>query len=247
MAVGQYISNKEAIQDVENIQMLEKKADETKSPNDIKELIKQKDYFVSKYKYLVDMNSKFYKKFDNYEDLYQEGIVALLSSIKTFNKHSNKFKNKNVNETLIAETAEIINNETKKSKPRSNENSYFKWAHDYIRTRLSRKANTHTAVRYPLKFTKKYTPTKESFMPDLVDKQGSPEKLLENAELSSILYEAMDKLSPIQKNVISLMYGFTGDKKLTHMEVCNEINLPKNEVFSIYRSSIKILKNNIAV
>src|ERR1700690_2536210 len=57
--------------------------------------------------------------------------------------------------------------------------SFFWWAHRYIDTRISRSANLHTTIRYPLKVAKNNAPHKESVMPLLIEENYCPDKELE--------------------------------------------------------------------
>jgi DNA-directed RNA polymerase specialized sigma subunit len=47
----------------------------------------------------------------------------------------------------------------------------FWWFHKYIDTRISRSANLHTTIRYPLKVAKALPPHKESTMPIMVEEK----------------------------------------------------------------------------
>src|SRR5688572_1576285 len=60
--------------------------------------------------------------------------------------------------------------------------SFFWWAHKYIDTRISRSANLHTTIRYPLKVAKNTTPHKEAVMPLLIEERYCPDKELEESQ-----------------------------------------------------------------
>src|SRR5579885_2444090 len=65
-----------------------------------------------------------------------------------------------------------------------NKGSFFWWAHKYIDTRISRSANLHTTIRFPLKVAKETAPHKESVLPVLVEERYCPDKELEESQLN---------------------------------------------------------------
>ena len=80
-----------------------------------------------------------------------------------------------------------------------NKGSFFAWAHNYIGTRISRSANLHTTIRFPLKVAKANTPHKESIMPILIEEQYCPDLQLENSQVSHAVQNALASLSTEQK------------------------------------------------
>lgn len=125
--------------------------------------------------------------------------------------------------------------------------SVFWWIHKYVDTRISRSANLHTTIRYPLKFAKGNTPHKESVMPTLIEEHNCPEKQLETSELNSQIEGAMSKLNPNQKQIISLAYGLDGDKPLSINRICKQLNLSRSLVIKTLNGSLDLLKNSIAL
>jgi len=73
--------------------------------------------------------------------------------------------------------------------------SFFWWAHKYIDTRISRSANLHTTIRYPLKVAKNTPPHKETIMPIIIEERYCPDKQLEEAQLSHIMSGALYNFS----------------------------------------------------
>ena len=66
-----------------------------------------------------------------------------------------------------------------------NKGSFFWWAHKYIDTRISRSANLHTTIRFPLKVAKNNTPHKETLMPTLIEEKYCPDKELEEIQINN--------------------------------------------------------------
>jgi len=125
--------------------------------------------------------------------------------------------------------------------------SWFWWAHKYIETRISRSANLHTTIRYPLKFAKLNTPHKESVLPILVEGRFCPDKNLERAETLKAIQSAMEFLNKEQKDIISFAYGFDGDKPLSINKICKKMNISRLSCIKTINSALNILKQNIQI
>lgn len=82
------------------------------------------------------------------------------------------------------------------------------WAHKYIDTRVSRAANAHSTIRYPLKKAKKLNPHKVSGLPLMLDPRD-PLENTENAEIRDKVLKAVYDLPEDQKNIILLAFGFS--------------------------------------
>jgi RNA polymerase sigma factor (sigma-70 family) len=52
---------------------------------------KQENLCLQQFKYVIDMHADRYKHFPNYEDLVQEGYIALLSAMKNYNPTKGSF------------------------------------------------------------------------------------------------------------------------------------------------------------
>lgn len=123
--------------------------------------------------------------------------------------------------------------------------SFFWWAHKYIDTRISRSANLHTTIRYPLKVAKKNTPHKESVMPLLIEERYCPDKELEESQINHAIQGALSILSKEQKEVINLAYGFDGDKQMSINKICKKLNISRLNCIKMINSSLSIMKENI--
>lgn len=123
--------------------------------------------------------------------------------------------------------------------------SFFWWAHKYIETRIARSANLHTTIRYPLKFAKLNTPHKESILPVLIEGRFCPDKNLESAEVLNVIQTAMKQLNKEQKDVISLAFGFDGDKPLSINKICKKMNMSRINCIKTMNSALSVLRQNI--
>jgi RNA polymerase sigma factor (sigma-70 family) len=123
--------------------------------------------------------------------------------------------------------------------------SFFWWAHKYIDTRISRSANLHTTIRYPLKVAKASTPHKESVMPLLIEERYCPDKELEDSQLNHAIQGAISVLTKEQREVISLAYGFDGDKPMSINKICKKLNISRLSCIKMINSALSTMKENI--
>lgn len=106
--------------------------------------------------------------------------------------------------------------------------SFFWWAHKYIDTRISRSANLHTTIRFPLKVAKENAPHKETVLPVIVEERYCPDKQLEDTQTLNLINNAMQSLTEQQKMIINLAYGFDGDKPISINKICKHLNISRS-------------------
>jgi len=126
-----------------------------------------------------------------------------------------------------------------------NKGSFFWWAHKYIDTRISRSANVHTTIRYPLKFTKTHVPHKETTMPVILDNNNVPDKQYEKAEFKNNMDIAWEMLSAEQKQVVTLAFGLDDEKPLPINKICKRLEIQPAKCLKIIKQSLKVMKNKI--
>jgi len=180
----------------------------------VKEFKKHEKTCAEKFDYLITMKTGRYKAFSNYEDLKQEGRLALVNA--------------------------MVNYDPAKG-------SFFWWAHKYIDTRISRSANLHTTIRFPLKVAKENAPHKESILPTLIEERYCPDKELDQAELLHSIETAMAVLSDQQRDIIHLAFGFDGDKPLSVNKICKKLGLSRSTVTKSISTSQAIMKEKIKI
>jgi RNA polymerase sigma factor (sigma-70 family) len=123
--------------------------------------------------------------------------------------------------------------------------NFFWWAHKYIATRISRSANLHTTIRYPLKYAKTNTPHRETILPLLIEYRFCPDKDLENVELSKIVSDSLKHLNRQQRKVMKLIFGLTGDKPYSVNKICKKMNISRIRCLQTIDTSMDILKQHI--
>ena len=122
--------------------------------------------------------------------------------------------------------------------------NFFWWAHKYIDTRISRSANTHTVIRFPLKFAKLHTPHRENKIPTQIDK-NTPEKITEVSEVETVINLAMTHLDEQQKYIINLAFGFDGNKPTPVSNICRQLNVSRFHCMKVINNALDILRENI--
>lgn len=155
------------------------------------------------------MKTSRYKQFSNYEDLKQEGMVALVKSMQTYDPKTSA--------------------------------SFFWWAHKYIDTRISRSANTHSTIRYPLKICKNQIPHKESKMPEKQDYRLNPDYICESNENMYLLEKAINKLPKENKDLLYMYYGFD-NKAMSISKICRAKGISRNDCLKKIKQSINEIK-----
>lgn len=191
---------------------LRAKAKDLGDSKTISELKKHETVCMDKFRYLVTMKTGRYKAFSNYEDLNQEGFIALVTAMGNYNPKKG---------------------------------SFFWWAHKYIDTKISRSANTHTTIRYPLKVAKAHVPHKESVMPLQIEERYCPDKELEESQTQKAIYGAIELLSPEQQEVISLAFGFEGDKPMSINKICKKLGVSRLSCIKTINSALSTMKDSI--
>lgn len=125
--------------------------------------------------------------------------------------------------------------------------SFFWWAHKYIDTRISRSANLHTTIRYPLKVAKATTPHKESVMPLLIEERYCPDKELEDSQNIHAIHDVIASLNNEQKEVINLAFGFEGDKPMSINKICKKLSISRLNCIKTINGALSSMKENIKI
>lgn len=91
--------------------------------------------------------------------------------------------------------------------------NFLTWAHYYIKTKLSRKANKHSALHIPMAAAKEHKPHKVNELPIMIDDSDPQEKATKN-ELISKLEKVINTLPDLHQLVLRHGYGMEIDGKI---------------------------------
>lgn len=182
-------------------------------------------------------NPKIINEFRKHEQVCIEKFHYLITM------RTNKYKNFSNYEDLIQEGQEALIKGMKTYDPKRG--SVFWWLHKYIETRISRSANLHTTIRYPLKFAKANKPHRENCLPVMIETKCGPEDNVEFAQVSYAIKNAMIKLDQDQQNIISMAYGFGGDKPLSISKICKKMNMTRMNCIKTIHSALNVIRQNI--
>ena len=130
---------------------------------------------------------------------------------------------------------------------KQNKGSFFAWAHNYIRARISRTANSHTTIRFPLTAAKANTPHKEYVMPVQIEEHYCPDKELEEYQLNQAIQSAISILNKEQREIINLAYGFDGDKPMSINKICKKMNISRLNCIKTINNALSLMKENIKI
>jgi RNA polymerase sigma factor (sigma-70 family) len=121
------------------------------------------------------------------------------------------------------------------------------WAGHYIKTRVSRAANTHSTIRFPLQKTKEFIPHKESYEPIVIDKGLSPLKNAEEAENKRALKNAMESLSKRHRAVINMTFGLNNTRPKSVNDIAKTLSITHSEYLKLMRESKKKMKKALSI
>jgi RNA polymerase sigma factor (sigma-70 family) len=122
---------------------------------------------------------------------------------------------------------------------------FFWWAHKYIDTRISRSANLHTTIRYPLRVAREVTPHKESVMPLQIETVRCPDLEFENKEIGIMVEKGLSSLSQDQEKVMTMIYGLDQEKPISINKVCQRLGMTRLNCVKLVDSALSHLKDHV--
>lgn len=179
------------------------------------------------------------RKFKNHEKICISKFYYLITM------RTNKYKGFSNFEDLNQEGLEMLVRAMNNYNP--SKGNFFWWAHKYIETRIARSANTHTVIRYPLKFAKVNIPHREAKLPDIKDEKNVPDKLTETLEITKAINTAMELLNEEQKKLVNMVFGIDGNNPMSISKVCRKMKLSRFHCMKTIDGVLDILKKNIRV
>lgn len=128
--------------------------------------------------------------------------------------------------------------------------SIFWWLHKYIDTKISRSANQHTTIRFPLRIAREQAPIKEQLTNKTLKMQSdivSIEPELENRQILRKIAEVCENMPKDQRSILLDHFGLldpNSDPKSVK-QISSEKNISKKAVESSIRNSIEKIKTTI--
>lgn len=125
-----------------------------------------------------------------------------------------------------------------------NKGCFSWWADKYINTRISRAANNHSTIRFPLKKARLgLKPYKTNSMPVMIDEAISVDKILEITEQNEMIQKAIKQLSQEQQNVVCMVYGFNGIKQYSINSLVKHLSISRSQCVKILEEAKNQLKS----
>jgi len=126
-----------------------------------------------------------------------------------------------------------------------NKGDFTWWANKYISTRVSRAANAHSTIRFPLKKAKEMQPYKVGTMPILVDQNENPCQHVEAAQKFSFIMEAINELPNTQKQIILMHHEFDGGKNRSVSKISKCLKISRNSCMQLLEEAECSLKDKL--
>ncbi len=120
------------------------------------------------------------------------------------------------------------------------------WADKYIKTRISRCANAHSTIKFPIKKAAELKPYKVGAIPVVID--GGPDGFdsFHVSENKEIISKAIDGLPDTHKNVVKKMYGFVGKKPASMASIMDEMSLSRPQFLKILNEAKEKIKKTLS-
>ena len=119
------------------------------------------------------------------------------------------------------------------------------WADKYISTRISRSANAHSTIRFPLKVAREMRPFKTNVIPTIIDKDPSALDNVESAEMREIISNAIKNLPQKNQQVINMTFGFNGTRSHTISLVLKNLSISRSQYIKLMQESKESIKQHI--
>jgi len=123
--------------------------------------------------------------------------------------------------------------------------SFAWWANRYIKTRVQRKANAHSTIKFPIKKARDVKPYKISTMPTRVDPGPTPLEETERLENAKNIGQAMEALTFEQRLVVSMKYGFNGMRERPVGKILEELSISRQQYSKLLSEAENQIKKHL--
>jgi RNA polymerase sigma factor (sigma-70 family) len=115
-----------------------------------------------------------------------------------------------------------------------NKGAFTWWADKYISTRVSRAANAHSTIRFPLKKAKETKPYKISIIPTIIDTEPTALESLESFQSSKSISSAVEQLPSNHQNVVNMLFGFNGVEQQSINNIIKSLSISRPQFLKIF-------------
>lgn len=201
-----------------------------------KEIVAEYKLLQKQYEEKKDSVSKIkFEKYQNYcVSQFNNLVLSKTYRYKQFANYNDLMQEANLALLMAINTYDVSTNA-----------SFFYWAGCYMKTRVARSANTHTAIRYPLRIARDEIPHKENVIPLLVEEIQRPDRQLEKCEINFLMENGINKLNDDQKEIISLAYGLEDDVPMSVTKICKRKDITRAKCLKIMKSAMHTLKKSV--
>lgn len=126
-----------------------------------------------------------------------------------------------------------------------NKGSFSWWADRYIKTRISRSANAHSTIKFPIKKAKELKPYKTNSIPVMPDSRPNPLDVFEDVENSENISEAIKSLPEKHQRVVNMTYGFGFRKPHTINSVMKNLSISRQQYGRILEEAKERIKKEL--
>jgi RNA polymerase sigma factor (sigma-70 family) len=153
--------------------------------------------------------------------------------------HTAKYKNFFNYDDLNQDGLEALTRALKSYQPGAG--NIFWWCHHYVETKISRRANTHTTIRFPLRKAKEIAPQRESIRDTTKFDINDPVMTHDRVELMDGVRKIVSKLeSDQQREAITDYFGLNGSSKNID-QIAKEQGITKSRCLRQLRKNLKSL------
>jgi len=176
-------------------------------------------------------------RFDAYKNICAQKFKSLIVH------HTKKYKRFANHIDLEQDGFEALINALGTFKPEKG--SFAWWANRYIKTRVQRKANAHSTIKFPIKKAKEVKPYKISTMPVRVAPGLSALEEAERAEGYEHIKNAMEKLTDKQLLVVSMKYGFNGIRERPVGKILEDLSISRQQYSKLLSEAENQIKKHL--
>lgn len=175
-------------------------------------------------------------------ELFQNEVVKKLSHLVLL--RTNRYRMFNNYHDLQQDGFEALFMALKTYRPEKGDFSW--WAMKYIDTRISRAANCHSTIKFPLKKAKEIQPHKVSTFPVIIDLNKNPHETAEDVETKTAIMKAVELLPEKQKKIILMSYELTGTRSFTISKIAEELNISRPVCLKLLEEAKENLKSTLS-